>query len=236
MLQFLLASGGPNAKTKQYQAKHQILATFTAIHTTAMNACHAVFDLAAHPEFLGPLREELDTVLEEEGGELSKIAMTKLKKLDSLFRETQRVNPANLLGMGRKVTSDLALSDQTVLPKGTFIAVDAQSIYRNPDIYPEPEKYDAFRFAKKREEPGSEHRYQAVSTGPDNLAFGHGTHACPGRFFAVNETKVLLAYLIQNFDWKFQDGTSRPANLWSDTISSPDPRVEVLFKRRVVQS
>jgi len=33
-------------------------------------------------------------------------------------------------------------------------------------------------------------------------AFGHGRHACPGRFFAATEMKLLLAYIIMNYDIK----------------------------------
>lgn len=96
MLQFLIKNGKDDGRKASFQAKHQILAAFTAIHTTAMNACHAIYDLAAYPEHVGPLREELRVVLAEEGGMLTKSAMNKLRKLDSFFRETQRVNPANL--------------------------------------------------------------------------------------------------------------------------------------------
>ena len=34
------------------------------------------------------------------------------------------------------------------------------------------------------------------------LSFGHGRHACPGRVFTVTEMKLLLAYVIMNYDIK----------------------------------
>jgi hypothetical protein len=95
MIQYLLANAPEKAAEAKFQAKHQILAQFTAMHTTTMNACHAVYELAAHPHHIGPLREEITRVLAE-GGVLTKSALNKMRKLDSFFRETQRINPANL--------------------------------------------------------------------------------------------------------------------------------------------
>ena len=46
--------------------------------------------LAAHPECIPPLREEVETIIEEEGW--TKAALGRLQKLDSFMRENQRVN------------------------------------------------------------------------------------------------------------------------------------------------
>jgi hypothetical protein len=42
---------------------------------------HALYTLAANPEHIQPLREEVETVIEAEGG-LSKAAMVKMHKLE----------------------------------------------------------------------------------------------------------------------------------------------------------
>jgi len=47
--------------------------------------------LAAHPEFLKPLRQEIETVIKKEGW--SKAAVAKMTKLDSFIKETMRVAP-----------------------------------------------------------------------------------------------------------------------------------------------
>ena len=36
----------------------------------------------------------------------------------------------------------------------------------------------------------------------------------PGRFFAVNEMKALFAYIIANYDFKFEEGTRAPRGIW----------------------
>ena len=50
--------------------------------------------------------------------------------------------------------------------------------------------------------PGS--MQQSVTTGMDTfLAFGHGKHSCPGRFFAAQEMKLMLAHLVQHYDIEY---------------------------------
>lgn len=78
------------------QAKIQLLTATAAIHTTRLAALHVLFDLAARPEYIDPLREELREVLAETDGVLTKQTLTHLKKLDSFMKESQRHNPPSL--------------------------------------------------------------------------------------------------------------------------------------------
>ena len=63
--------------------------------------------MAARPQYVQPLREEIEAVLAEDGEELDdeglpyirKSSFAKMRKLDSFIRETQRFNS---LGLGRK--------------------------------------------------------------------------------------------------------------------------------------
>ena len=51
---------------------------------------HFLYDIAAHPECVPVLRQEIEEVVREEGW--TKDAMSKLWKLDSFMRESQRCN------------------------------------------------------------------------------------------------------------------------------------------------
>lgn len=69
-----------------------------------MATSHALYDLAAHPEYVAPLREEIEQVIAEDGYEvdgsgmknLKKQSLPKLKKLDSFLKESQRFSPPGL--------------------------------------------------------------------------------------------------------------------------------------------
>lgn len=52
-----------------------------------------MYHLAANPEFIGPLREEMERVIAAEGW--TKTAMGRMWRLDSFLRESQRVNSIN---------------------------------------------------------------------------------------------------------------------------------------------
>jgi hypothetical protein len=49
-----------------------------------------LYRLLANPEYLEPLREEVDTVIREEGW--TKAGVDKMHKIDSFLKETQRVD------------------------------------------------------------------------------------------------------------------------------------------------
>lgn len=55
----------------------------------------------------------------------------------------------------------------------------------------------------------------------------------PGRFFAVNELKAMLAHILLNYDVKMADDGGRPANVWIGLSSLPNTKAEVLFRKRV---
>jgi len=70
----------------------QLTASFAAIHSTENLVEHVLMDLAARPEYLASLREELDENCPD--GHLDKLSVAKLWKMDSFIKECQRYNPA----------------------------------------------------------------------------------------------------------------------------------------------
>lgn len=76
-------------------AHRQLLLSLASIHTTTMQAAHALYDLCAHPEHFQTLRQEISAVMAEDGG-FHKTTLNKLRKMDSLLKESQRMNPPSL--------------------------------------------------------------------------------------------------------------------------------------------
>lgn len=161
-----------------------------------------------------------------------------MKKLDSVLKESQRLN-----GVSSLILTRMALSDYTfksgrhplTIPKGTFVAAPATAIHRSNDIYGEDaSEFKAFRFSELREDKDSAAKHQMVSTNSGYLAFGHGVHACPGRFFAANELKVLLSYILLRYDVRLpaERGGKRPPNTYQFGVVRADTTVELEFKPR----
>lgn len=121
--------------------------------------------------------------------------------------------------MGRDVCQDITLSDGTFLPQGTFVVANAYQITHDPDVLQsssDPDEFDGLRYYNLRNnlmknghaEKELAGKHQFVSISNSSLMFGYGKHACPGRFFAGNEVKLILAKLLLEFDIKLPPGES----------------------------
>ncbi|KAI1135209.1 ent-kaurene oxidase [Hypoxylon sp. FL0543] len=80
--------------------------------------------------------------------------------------------------------------------------------------------------------PNANGKWQFTSISDTAMNFGLGKHACPGRFFASCEIKMILAYLLLNYDIKLKDGEGRPAPNMFMMTKSPSTTAEILFRRR----
>lgn len=55
----------------------------------------------------------------------------------------------------------------------------------------------------------------------------------PGRFFAANELKAMMAYLVTHYDVKLADGeTTRPKDVEFAYNVIPNPKAKVMFRKR----
>ena len=61
-----------------------------SVNTTSQLITNSIFNLAAYPEYAPVLRQEIESVLKECGGEWTLESMGNLKKLDSFVKETLR--------------------------------------------------------------------------------------------------------------------------------------------------
>lgn len=76
----------------QVQAELQLMVAAASIHTTNGLLCECMYDLASLPEIQQELFEEAHEILVVQGGWKRKEMMTKLKKMDSFMRESQRLS------------------------------------------------------------------------------------------------------------------------------------------------
>ena len=54
----------------------------------------------------------------------------------------------------------------------------------------------------------------------------------PGRFFAANELKAMLAHVVLNYDIKFEDEGVIPNPFWAASAFIPNMSAKVLFRKR----
>ncbi|KAJ8111242.1 hypothetical protein ONZ43_g5667 [Nemania bipapillata] len=234
LLSWMMEIATPKEGEASALAHLEVVMSLASIHTSQMNAVHCLYDLLAHPEYLEPIREEIRAVVAESGPWMKweKPQFSKLRRLDSFMRESQRFNPPTLLSMHRVILKDAELSDGTILRKGAHISMPVNSIQNDPEVTPEPEKFDGFRYYNLRQADGQGHRHQFSTTQDRILNFGHGSNACPGRFFASLEIKIILVRLLMDYEFKLKHGTERPKNLRAHEFIFPNPDAEILMRRR----
>ncbi|KAI0947286.1 hypothetical protein AcV7_009746 [Taiwanofungus camphoratus] len=229
MLMWLIEEAMVMGESTEFIVQGILSANFGSTHTSSISVTHALYHLAGSPQYLQPLREEIEGVIESHGW--TKQALSMLWKLDSFMRESQRFNGVSGTSIMRKALSDVTLSDGTRIPAGTFVYAAAAATHRDEENYDNPNVFDPFRFSKIKEESERVKR-QFVSTAPDYVPFGHGKYACPGRFFASTELKAILAHIILCYDMKFEGAGGRPDNVWVGPAIIPAPKAKIMFRRR----
>lgn len=126
------------------------------------------------------------------------------------------------------------LSDGTLLPKGAQLAAPSMMFDLDPEFYEDPEVFDGFRSFKRNlasEDAGQFDKAQCVTTSPSYLSFSHGKHACPGRFFATDEIKLLLCHLLLQYDIKYGEGNPLLPHTINGEAINPDPAQKLSFKK-----
>ena len=116
--------------------------------------------------------------------------------------------------------------------------------------YDDPTVFDPWRFANMRGDEGEGTKHQMVNTSTEYVPFGLGRHAwwvlhlsshrdiipnfpySPGRFFAANELKALLAHIVVTYDVKMEKEGHLPDPVWYTSSKSPSRDAEVLFRKR----
>ena len=74
----------------------------------------------------------------------------------------------------------------------------------DPEVYAKPYDFHPWRFFDARAVPDQHNAWQHVTVSPWHMGFGYGDHACPGRFFASTEIKILLSHLLVNYEWALE--------------------------------
>jgi len=230
MLMWLMSEAKGVERSLDGLARRLLVVNFAAIFTTSFAITGVLYHLLSNPEYIEPLRRDVETAVAEEGW--TKAGMDKMLMIDSFLRESQRINTLGILGLSRLALRPFTFSNGVSVPAGTVIAAPISAIHTDGEIYPNPEELDGFRFAKLREDDGAPViGQQSTSTSAEYLTFGYGRHACPGRFFAANEVKALLAHILVTYDIKLEEGKKAP-NFFVIGLTRVPEKANVMFRKR----
>ncbi len=197
--------------------RDQLLTMFIAGHDTSTALlAWTLYLLGAHPDVLARVRDEVDANLKGEQPNLENTA--RLRYLQCVIDETLRLYPPIHLGT-RRIVRDLQFQSYD-LPEGRRANYSIYLTHRNPNYWPDPGLFDPDRFLPENERGRQPYTY---------LPFGGGPRNCIGAAFAQVESKIVIARLIQSFDF-----TLDPAKVqvYMGATLEPRPGVLMTIKKR----
>ncbi|OJJ96979.1 hypothetical protein ASPACDRAFT_33648 [Aspergillus aculeatus ATCC 16872] len=108
-----------------------------------------------------------------------------------------------------------------VVPAGTFASYNSTEVHFNPELYPDPYRYDPERFREGREEFKKE-VYGFVG-------WGQGRHPCLGMRWAKIQLNIILAYALAMYEWSGCDEKGQPSTHFDrkTDLNAPGPSLPV---------
>ncbi|XP_076954287.1 beta-amyrin 28-monooxygenase-like [Bidens hawaiensis] len=170
---------------------NKITGFMVASHENMSSVCAFVVKyLAEFPEvYQGVYREQTKIANSKGLGEaLNWNDLSKMKYSWNVACEVLRVSPPTQ-GSFREAITDFVYNGYSI-PKGWKLYWSAVSTHKNPEYFPEPQKFDPTRFDGK---------------GPAAytfIPFGGGPHICPGKEYARVQILVFMHHLVRKFKWE----------------------------------
>lgn len=143
------------------QLYHQCIFLLNAGHETTTNLIgNGIHDLLRNPDEMQKLREQPELI-------------------NSAVEEMLRYESPVQLG-NRITTADVDFGDVRI-PEGTILTLCIGAANRDPEMYPEPDRFD-------------------ISRNPqDHLAFGGGIHTCAGLNVARLEARIAIGEMVSRY-------------------------------------
>ena len=236
----------PHELNLRSMSERLCMANFSSIHQTSFAATNMLLDLiSSDKEFdtISSLRTELESVFgrtqnyKYDSAQWTSSNIQNMHRADSILRESLRLHTFPQRFMPRRVqVDDLMTPDGHHLPKGPMVTFFSGPAHKDPDNYVDPLKYDPWRFSRQRKEGDGVDGLSFVSLSNAFYTFGRGRHACSGRGLVDYELKMIIAYLVTNYDMKLPDSCHgrRPPNTWATEVQYPPEGQTIMVKRRII--
>ncbi|KAK6823004.1 Cytochrome P450 [Apiospora arundinis] len=195
-------------------ARAAFMVNAAAFHATGLTLANILLDVFSAPtSTTDALRAEAAAIQFDYGLD-SKLGLSKMTKMDSAIRESMRLHVLGIKAMHRYVNpkEGFTFSNGDHVPYGAHLSLPVLGRHLDEHLYPNATQYDAFRFSRERDGDFTQQQQQshdahsisqkntrvkaAVNASPNHLAWGIGKSQCPGRFFAVDELKLIMAHVL----------------------------------------
>ncbi|EDW10178.1 probable cytochrome P450 4d14 [Drosophila mojavensis] len=163
---------------------------FEGHDTTTSAISYTLYLLARHPEVQARAFQEIvDVIGTDKAKPTTMRDLGELKYLECVIKESLRLYPPVPM-IGRHLTEDVTLNGKR-FAAGTNIILIIYNAQRDPDFFPEPEKFNPDRFSPENNGNIDVFAYAPFSAGPRN---------CIGQKFAMLEMKSTVSKMLRHFE------------------------------------
>ncbi|XP_051203481.1 geraniol 8-hydroxylase [Lolium perenne] len=152
----------------------------------------AMVELLRNPSSMAKAHEELTQVINMRRS-IEESDIDQLPYLQAVVKETFRLHPPVPLLLPRQAQANVSIAGFMV-PQGARVLVNVWAMGRDEGIWLEPDKFMPERFL------GTTVDYKGGDF--ELLPFGAGRRVCPGMPLASRMVHVVLATLLNQFEWK----------------------------------
>ncbi|XP_077533800.1 cytochrome P450 3A13-like isoform X2 [Haemaphysalis longicornis] len=153
------------------------------VEGAASAVTHTAYLLATHPEYQDKVTAEVDKAISEGG--LTYDALQEMPYLEASIKEAMRLATPDSVIM-RLCTEETTVAGIHFKP-GMCVGIPLAAIHRDPEYFPEPDKFNPERFLPVNKESVKPFTY---------IPFGAGPRTCVGKRLGVVQAKTTLACLL----------------------------------------
>ncbi|XP_060186295.1 cytochrome P450 71AU50-like [Lycium barbarum] len=166
-----------------------------SIDTSSSSIEWMLSELLKNPDIMNKLQKELEEVvgLNRMVGESD---LENLKYLNMVFKESFRLHAAAPLLLHEAMED--CMVDDFYIKKGSQVIVNAYTVHRDPNYWPEADKFMPDRFL--------ESNVDVRGRDFQLLPFGSGRRSCPGMQLALIIVRLVVAQLVHCFNWELPNG------------------------------
>ncbi len=183
--------------------------------TSATTLAWTIHHLLDAPEVVERIRDEVESTVGQ--GPIRPEDLAKLDYVDAVIKESLRLTP--ILPIVARILKAPFHCGNLDLPRGIGVFPCIYLTHHDPDLYPDPMRFDPERFFQKKVDPST------------YFPFGGGARRCVGMAFATFEMKLVLAELFRAYALRRAPG-SKPTTKRRGITFAPSDGVRVLAQPR----
>ncbi|KAF4962501.1 hypothetical protein FSARC_9424 [Fusarium sarcochroum] len=195
-----------NAFTQE-ELKLQSLTVLTAGADTVSKSLNQIFALlASRPDIQELIRQELKDAFNCEGFPSIEV-LRSLNYLEGVIKEGLRMFPPLFRGSPAIVPKNgIMLETGDFIPPDTQVWIGQYLIMSDERNFPRAAEFLPERWMKD----GNRQENELVTDRRAWFPFGHGAHSCPGKSLAMEEIRLIITYILSEFDVHFEEKGGQP--------------------------